>query len=60
MMQFISLILSRVTAAREDERGATMVEYGLLVALIAVFLIVAITAMRDALATLFNTVAGAL
>lgn len=44
--------------AKED--GATMVEYGILVALIAVFLIAAITLMRDALATLFGQVAAAL
>lgn len=44
----------------KDDEGATMVEYGLMVALVAVFLIVAVTAMRDQLAVVFNAVATAL
>jgi pilus assembly protein Flp/PilA len=40
-----------------DEAGATMVEYGLLVALIAMVALVAITALGKNLSTLFSTVA---
>ena len=47
----------KVAALRSD-RGATAVEYGLMVALIAVVIIVAVTALGKNLSTIFNTVAG--
>ena len=40
---------------REDE-GATMVEYGLMVALIAVVLITVVTTLGGSLNTMFDTV----
>lgn len=43
-----------------DEEGATMVEYGLMLALIAVVCIVAVKLIGTNLSTLFNTVAGSL
>jgi len=43
-----------------DERGATAVEYGLLVGLIAVVIIVAVTALGSKLQGLFNTITSAL
>jgi pilus assembly protein Flp/PilA len=46
----------KVAALRSD-RGATAVEYGLMVALIAVVVIVAVTALGTNLSALFNTVA---
>jgi pilus assembly protein Flp/PilA len=42
----------------EDECGATMVEYGLMVALIAVVCIAAVTLIGTNLSTKFTTVAG--
>ena len=42
----------------KDEEGASMVEYGLLVALIAIVCIVAITAVGTNLNTVFTTVAS--
>jgi pilus assembly protein Flp/PilA len=42
--------------SRRDERGATAVEYGLMVALIAVAIIVAVTAVGDELFSLFGSV----
>jgi pilus assembly protein Flp/PilA len=39
-----------------DESGATAVEYGLMVALIAVVIILAVTALGDTLKTTFETV----
>ena len=42
------------------ERGATAVEYGLLVGLIAIAIIVAVTALGGQLNTLFNNVRIAL
>ncbi|MFJ5869799.1 Flp family type IVb pilin [Dietzia maris] len=42
------------------DRGATAVEYGLMVGLIAVVIIVAVTLLGDNLTTMFNNVAGRL
>jgi pilus assembly protein Flp/PilA len=42
---------------QREDRGATAVEYGLLVSLIAVAIIVAVTLVGTNLATLFNDVA---
>jgi pilus assembly protein Flp/PilA len=41
-----------------DDRGATAVEYGLLVALIAVVIVAAVTVLGGNLAGLFNRVAS--
>ena len=41
---------------RKDEKGATAVEYGLMVGLIAVVIIVAVTALGGELAGLFQTI----
>ena len=41
---------------KRDEKGATAVEYGLMVGLIAVAIIVAVTALGGGLTDLFNTV----
>jgi pilus assembly protein Flp/PilA len=46
----------KVAALRSD-RGATAVEYGLMVALIAIVIIGAVTLLGGNLKTLFNTVA---
>lgn len=43
-----------------DERGATAVEYGLMVALIAVVIIGAVTLLGGNLNTLFNQIATAI
>ena len=43
----------------KDEEGATAVEYGLLVALIAVVIIVAVTAVGTNVSTKFNEAATA-
>ena len=41
-----------------DEQGATMVEYGLLIALIALVAITAVKAVGTSVSALFNTVSG--
>lgn len=41
-----------------SEKGATAVEYGIMVALIAVVIIVAVTLLGNNLSTMFNSVAG--
>lgn len=42
-----------------DQSGATAIEYGLIVALIAVVIITAVTTIGTNLNTAFNSVAGA-
>jgi pilus assembly protein Flp/PilA len=49
---------SRPRPARLDDKGATAVEYGLMVALIAVVIIAAVTLLGDNLAGMFDAVAG--
>lgn len=49
-----SIIKSRMN---RDETGATAVEYGIMVALIAVVIIVAVTLLGGQLVTMFETVA---
>ena len=53
----IALLKTRMRALRDDA-GATAVEYGLIVALIALAIIVAVTLVGTNLSTLFNDVAG--
>lgn len=56
----LTKLFVRAQNALVKDEGATMVEYGILVALIAVFLIGAITFMRGQLDGLFREVGGAL
>jgi pilus assembly protein Flp/PilA len=51
--------IARFTA-RISERGATAVEYGLMVALIAIVIIVAVALLGGNLSALFNSVAGSI
>ena len=51
-------MLRQLTSLLRDEEGATMVEYGLLVALIAMVALAAVTLLGSNLSSLFNTVAG--
>jgi len=55
MLQYIAIQLH---ARTKSERGATAVEYGLLVALIAVAIIAAVTLLGGNLRDMFNNVAG--
>ena len=49
--------LNTAVLARRD-RGATMVEYGLMVALIAVIVLVAVGPLGQAISALFDNVTG--
>lgn len=51
-------VRSLMKQARRDERGATMVEYGLMVALIAVVVVPALLILGPAIFNLFQGVAG--
>ena len=55
MLAFVSGIKNRLS---DEEKGATAVEYGIMVALIAVVIIGAVTLLGGNLSTLFTTVAG--
>jgi pilus assembly protein Flp/PilA len=56
MTQLISLIQSRLAAAREEDRGATMVEYGILIALISVVSIALIATIGTEIQDAFQSV----
>lgn len=49
-----------ISAFWRDETGATAIEYGLIVALIAVVVITAVTAVGTSLRTKFNSVNSSL
>lgn len=51
-------LLTKVKNFVRDEEGASAVEYGLLVALIAVAIITAVTLLGTNLSALFSNVAG--
>ena len=53
-------MLSTIHTMIRDEEGATMVEYGLLVALIALVALGAVKTIGANLSTLFTSVAGSL
>ena len=50
--------MSFMLIGRDEEEGATAVEYGLMVALIAVAIIVAVRLLGTNLTALFNSIAG--
>ncbi|RYC05301.1 Flp family type IVb pilin [Nocardioides zhouii] len=54
--KFITLML----IGRDEEQGATAVEYGLMVALIAVAIIGTVSALGTGLNGLFTTITGSL
>lgn len=57
MTRAIAQLQTRIARLRSEE-GATAVEYGLMVALIAIVIIVAVALLGGNLRTLFNSVAG--
>lgn len=57
MMQMLQALWLKL---QNEERGATAVEYGLMVALIAIVIILAVTAVGTNLAGVFNDIADAL
>ena len=54
----IEKMLERIKALVWDDQGPTAIEYGLIAALIAVAIIVALTFLGTTLANLFNYVGG--
>jgi pilus assembly protein Flp/PilA len=60
MLQFITALQTMFTKRVRDDKGATAVEYGLMVALIAVAIIITVTALGQELDRLFGIVLAAL
>ncbi len=60
MLKHLVSLSNRLSQLRSDDRGVTSVEYGLMVSLIAIAIIVAVTLVGTQLTNLFNTVAAAL
>jgi len=56
----LTYVQTAIQQTRRDERGATMIEYGLMVALIAMIVVPALLILGPAIVTLFTNVAGAL
>jgi len=51
---------SKIQSMLKDEKGATMVEYALMVALVAVIAIAAVTLLGTNVASRFNQIAGSI
>jgi len=60
MIEAFEYIKIRLTAMAKTERGASAVEYGLLVALIAIIIIVAVTLLGKNLSGIFNKTANSI
>ena len=56
MLRYYVCIVNFVTQPLYRDRGATAVEYGLMVALIAAVIVVAVTALGGKLKTVFNDI----
>jgi pilus assembly protein Flp/PilA len=54
------IMRSLINRFRRDDEGAALVEYGMLVGLIAVICVVAVTALGTEVSTAFSTIASAL
>ena len=60
MLETISILRTWLTARVDSERGATMVEYGLLIALIAIAVVGAATLLGTGISGLFTRATAAL
>lgn len=59
-MSVLARIHAVVEHCRDDERGASLVEYALLVALIAIVCIAAVTALGEATSEVFSDITSQL
>ena len=60
MNDLVTYVRARIVTMTKSERGASAVEYGLLVALIAIAIIVGISALSGSLNGIFNKTSGSL
>ena len=58
MQEYTGDFLGRVSPIALDDCGATAIEYGLIAALIAVVIVVAVTTVGTSLSATFNSVAS--
>jgi pilus assembly protein Flp/PilA len=56
----MTLLVRLLTALRNDKRGVTALEYGLIASLIAVVIITSVTSIGTKMNTAFNTIANAM
>jgi pilus assembly protein Flp/PilA len=56
----MSKLLASVKSFVREEEGATMVEYGLMLALIAVICLTAVTSVGTGARTMFNSISASL
>ncbi|MEU4194826.1 Flp family type IVb pilin [Kribbella sp. NPDC026611] len=56
--KLLTTVRTAIEQTRTNERGATMIEYGLLVALIAVVVVPALLILGPAIVALFTGIAG--
>jgi pilus assembly protein Flp/PilA len=60
MNDLVQYLRIRIAGVSRTERGASAVEYGLLVALIAIAIIVAVSALGTNLSSIFNKTASSI
>jgi len=60
MIDALEYVKIRLAAISKSDRGASAVEYGLLVALIAIIIIVAVSLLGNNLSTIFNDTASSI
>ena len=60
MIEAVEYLRIQLAAKAKTERGASAVEYGLLVALIAIIIIVAVTLLGNNLKSIFNKTASSI
>jgi pilus assembly protein Flp/PilA len=57
---FLATLMAYATGSQDDEEGQTMIEYGLIVALISIVAILTLTVVGGNIKDVFNSVAGKL
>ena len=59
-MSALSILVSKIARLRDDRRGVTALEYGLIASLVAVAIVTAVTTLGTNLSSEFTYIAGKL